>query len=323
MSKHYTLSRTAERIYWLGRYLERAENTARLVNVNANMIFDLPMPKPLAWQPLVEIMGAEDVFVDHFDEANESNVVRFLTADRRNPGSVLNSLDYARENARTVRELMPRVAFEYINDLYLYAKEALARSHSRVRTRTTMEGVLSRAQQIEGFLSRTMLHGDGWRFMRLGQFLERADMGTRIIDVRSRNVLQHADEGFELLQWRSILRSLHAMQAYRESVQEPVAEDLVLEFLLKEEALPRSLAYCLQALRNSLRGLPRSEKPLALCNRQRRALKATDVGEFTGDKLHEFIDDCQKELAGLHDLIGKTYFYHRPRMRRQKPQAAG
>ena len=320
MSKHHTLSRTAERIYWLGRYLERAENTARIINVNANIMVDLPTRLPLGWRPLIEIMSAEDEFEALFEVANEKNVVRFMTSDRRNTGSVLSSLDSARENARTVREMMPRVAFEYINDLYLFAKEGLAGHQSRSRTRATMEGVLARTQQIDGFLSRTMLHGDGWSFMRLGQFLERADMGTRIIDVRSRDLFEHTEviEGYELLQWRSILRSLHAMQAYRASVQDPVAEDLVLEFLFKNETLPRSIAYCLKSMRNSLRALPRNEKPLAQCNRQLRSLKAADVGEFNGKKLHAFIDERQLDLAALHDQIGKTYFYHRPRMRRTK-----
>jgi uncharacterized alpha-E superfamily protein len=324
MSKHHTLSRTAERIYWLGRYLERAENTARIVNVNANMMFDLPIRLSLGWRPLIEIMSAEEDFEALFDEANEKNVVRFMTSDRRNPGSVLSSLDGARENARTVRELMPRIAFEYINDLYLYAKEGLARSQSRSRTRTTMDGVLARIQQIDGFLSRTMLHGDGWSFMRLGQFLERADMGTRIIDVRSRELFeQHEGIDLELPQWRSILRSLHAMQAYRASVQDPVEEHLVLEFLFKNDTLPRSLAYCLKSMRNSLRSLPRNDKPLAQCNRVLRHLLAADVADFKGEKLHAFIDERQLELGTLHEQIGKTYFYHRPRLRRARKASPG
>ena len=311
--KHHTLSRTAERLYWLGRYLERAENTARVITAHANLLIDLPERMPHAWLPLLEMTGTMDEFEE--DDPNERNVVRHLTTDRDNPGSLANSLHHARENARTVRENMPRVSFEYINDLYFYARRELTSSSSRSRRNTALDAIVARVQQIDGFLSRSMLHNEAWSFLRLGQFLERADMTTRIIGVAAATALRGAGpaEAYQQQQWRSVLRSLHAMQSYRASIQEPVSRALALEFLLKDPDLPRSFTYCLESIRNALRRLPRSERPLRVCNRARRAMRQADVAPLEGEPLLDFIDACQLQLAELHDYMGRTYFY--PRLR--------
>jgi uncharacterized alpha-E superfamily protein len=313
--KHHTLSRTAERIYWLGRYLERAENTARVINSHANLIIDLPERLPHGWRPLLDMTDSYPSFRSRNQPPTERNVVRHLTINRDNPGSLANSLNFARENARTVRENMPRVSFEYINDLYLYARSELSGALSRSRRNRALEGVLTRVQQIDGFLSRSMLHNEAWSFLRLGQFIERGDMTTRIIGVAASTPLagDGPAEPYHQLQWRSVLRSLHAMQSYRVSVQEPVSQPLTLDFLLKNPDLPRSLTYSLDSIRNSLRRLPRCERPLRACNRARRNLKQADVGALDGSELLEFIDTCQLHLAQLHDFMGKTYF--NPRLR--------
>ena len=314
--KHHTLSKTAERIYWLGRYLERAESTARLVNVNGNLLMDLPRKIPLAWSSLIDIMGNREHFNTLYDAPDERNVVRYLTADQHNPGSLLISLSMARENARTIREIMPRVAFEYINDLFLYAKDQVGNPLSRSRTTAMMEGVMRRVQHIAGFLSGTMVHGDTWSFLRIGEFLERADMTTRIIDVRSVDMLEVTEglEPYSQLQWRSVLRSLHALQSYHLAVQEPIQQPLVLQFLFRNDELPRSLAYCTSRIRSSLRSLPRNQKPLAAINRVIRFLDSVDVAKLKAVELHAFIDDCQLQLAHVSRDIDRTYFHARLRV---------
>ena len=237
-----------------------------------------------------------------------------LTADLHNPGSLLNSLSMARENARTIREIMPRVAFEYINDLYLYAKDHVAGAQSRSRTTESMEGVMRRVQHIAGFLSGTMVHGDTWSFLRMGEFLERADMTTRIIDVRSVDMLDMTEglEPYSQLQWRSVLRSLHALQTYQLVVQEPIQQPLVLQFLFKNDELPRSIAYCTSRIRSSLRSLPRNQKPLAAINRVIRFLDGVDVARLKDAELHAFIDACQLHLASLDRAIGRHLFSRAP-----------
>ena len=265
-------------------------------------------------------MGSHEHFGRLYDTPDERNVVRYLMSDTRNPASLLSSLSLARENARTIREIMPNVAFEYANELYLYGKEHISGSLSRSRASETMNNVMRRVQHIAGFLAGTMMHGDTWHFLRIGESLERADMTTRIIDVRSVDMLESAADlaPYRQLQWRSVLRSLHTMQSYRLAVQEPITQPLVLEFLFKNPQLPRSLAYCLNRIRVSLRGLPRNDKPLNAINRVIRALGQTDVKTLDGNGLHGFIDTLQLQFAELHEVIDRNYFHARLRVARPR-----
>ena len=315
--KGTVLSRVAERVYWLGRYLERTDATARLIEVNANLIMDLPARLPLGWRPLIEITGDGVVFDELYGpdaEANEHNVCRFLATDARNPGSIMNSIVSVRENARHVRETMPRVTFEYFNDLYLFARSALVPGQSRSRRSEALDGISQRTRQLEGFLSQNMLHDAHWDMLRLGNYIERADMTTRIIDVRSADLFagQHELEPFQHIQWFTVLRSFYAMQSYYASVREAVEPPLVLEFLFKDERLPRSYLRCLGGVQRSLSELPQSEEALDACDRAVDALRSADVQRLAGSEnraaLHAFIETCQRTVAAIHDVIVETYF---------------
>jgi uncharacterized alpha-E superfamily protein len=323
MTQH-TLSRTAERVYWLGRYLERSESTARLIMVTSNLLIDLPHRRATAWRSLLDIMGDNAQFEELYDAPDERSVVRFMAADTRYSGSLVSSLEYARENARTIREIMPRVSFEYINDLYLQARTDLSGTLSRTRVMHTMDQVMRRAQHIDGFLAGSMIHGSAWHFLRMGQFLERADMTTRIIDVRSVDMINEGGgelEPYAQLQWRSVLRSLHSMQSYHLSVGQPVAQPLVLDFLFRNPELPRGFLYCLLRIRNSLRSLPRNDKPLAAVNRVIRFTNQTDTGKLESHALHSFIDECQLKLHELDRVIDRTYFHARLRVNRRRKKS--
>ncbi|MDH3641974.1 MAG: alpha-E domain-containing protein [Gammaproteobacteria bacterium] len=318
MSLH-TLSSTAKRSYWLGRYLERAEGTARLVAENGSLLMDLPKRLPLGWQPLVNITGSDTLFDELYSEPTERNVVRFIINERRNPASLSNSLNWARENARTLRGIIPRQAVEYIIELHLYAREHLSEPLSRSRRMEGLSNVPEFVQRIDGFMSANMLHDAHWNFWRLGNFIERADMTSRIIDVGADNLLQPAVElePFADVQWRSVLRSLNANQSYTSVVQEPIQQSSVLEFLINNAALPRSLTYSLNSLRNCLRSLPRNERVLRALNRLRRYIAQVDPTTLEGEALRTFLDDFQLQLAGVHEQVNKSYFDFKPG-RRQK-----
>ena len=324
------LSRVAERVYWLGRYLERADATARLITVHANLLMDLPVRLPLGWNRVVAITGAEGLFETLYGpnaQASERNVCKFMTTDERNPGSIVRSLAGVRENARNVRETMPRVTFEYVNDLYQFGRTTLAAPRSASHLHDALDGISRRIQQLEGFLSQHMLHDSPWELLRLGNHVERADMTTRMIDVRSPELFaaRYDLEPFENIQWRSILRSTYAMQAYVASVRDAVSTPLVLQFLFKDERLPRSYLRSLRAARRSLDALPRSEQPLLACSAAIASVEEADVKALgaTGreDDLHAFIDECQVQLGSLHDAIVNTYFAY-PRQETEGHRAA-
>lgn len=311
------LARTAGRVYWLGRYLERADATARLMAVNAHLLMDLPMRLPLGWRPLIDITGSAPLF-DRLHgpdgQATERNVCHFLATDSRNPGALLNCIARVRDNARHVRETMPRTTFEYINDLSAFARAHLAAGQSRSSRAEALDGISRRTQQLEGFLSQNMLHDAHWDILRLGNYIERADMTTRIIDVRTADLFasRHDLEPFQHIQWRSVLRSFSAMQAYHAAVGEAVEPAPVLEFLFRDARLPRSYLRCLHGISRSLRSLPRSERAADACREAVRALEAADVKALGGPDsrgaLHGFIDQCQIRLGTLHAAIAATYF---------------
>jgi uncharacterized alpha-E superfamily protein len=304
------LSRVAENIYWMARYVERTENTARLIMVNTNLLLDLPKGEDPGWQPIIEILGCGEYFQPQHDEYSERDVLKFLISDTGNPASILGSLQTARENSRTIRDIIPREAWEQINNLYLMAKNEAPGGYSRKGRYSYLQKIILGAQTITGLLAGTMLHDIGYDFLRLGRNLERADMTTRIIDVRSSNLLPD-HEGltpFENIQWMSVLKSLTAYQMYRRNVQVRVRRPDVLKFLLKDKKFPRSFYHGLLQVKSCLRHLPRNEEAIALLNEVGKKVLRADQAILEQDDLHLFIDELQLGLADLNQLITRTYF---------------
>jgi uncharacterized alpha-E superfamily protein len=305
------LSRVAENIYWMARYVERAENTARIVTVNANLLLDLPKGIAPGWRPLVDITGANALFEEHYKDYGERNVVRFFIADERNAGSIAAALIAARENCRTIRDFVPREAWELLNEIYLFAREDLSKGMTKGGRHVYLKRVIQGTQNINGLLSGTMLHDQGYDFLHLGRFLERADMTTRIIDVRSANLLPEETtelRPFETIQWVSVLKSMTAYQAYRRSEQIRVLRGPVLRFLFQNEAFPRSVVHCIEALRTSLSKLPRNESALRVAGRLKRNLEGTEPRRLNQQQLHAFIDDLQVGIGDLHEELARTWF---------------
>ncbi len=304
------LSRVAENIYWMARYIERAENTARLIMVNTNLLLDLPKAVQLGWQPIIEILGTHDYYHQENDNYDERQVLKYLISDPNSPSSILNALRQARDNARTIRDIIPREAWEQINDLYHVAKSNATSGYSRKGRFDYLQRVILGAQTITGLLSGTMLHDTGYDFLKMGRNLERADMTTRIIDVRSADLLpeHEALTPFESIQWMSVLKSLTGYQMYRRTIQERVSRPYVLQFLLKDEAFPRSFYHSLLEVKSCLRNLPRNRDAVALLDKVGDKVLRADQAILKQDEMHMFIDELQKGLGDLNAVIRDTYF---------------
>jgi uncharacterized alpha-E superfamily protein len=304
------LSRVGERLYWMARYIERAENTARLVHVYTDTMLDLPKGVGLYWGQLLEITGTEGEFGKSYQRARQDRILKFMLAGDNNTGALLFSLRGARENARTTRDQMPSEAWEHINELFLYARKRLARSVGRIRLLEFLSDVIMRCQQIAGLLAGTMSHGYGYQFVRLGRNLERADMTTRILDIGSATLLaQHGEvERLEARLWINILRSLSAYQMYRQNVRRRVRREDVIGYLLQDVQFPRAVAHTLAAMQECLELLPRNEGPLRAVLRLERVLAEAKTPELASEGLHDFMDVLQLELAKLDQLIDETWF---------------
>ncbi len=308
------LSRVAERIYWMARYMERAENIARLINVNTLLLLDLPRGVPLGWDALINMTGANEIFAEFFNEPNERNVVQFMLVDRRHPVSLLSALASARENARTIRDIIPREAWENINELYLRAREELPSSLARGKRYEALFAVIESSQGFNGILAGGMLHNQAYDFLLLGRNLERADMVSRIIDVRTADALP--EELTSLTPWRSLpwmnlLRSLSAYQSFRQYIQGVIDRRDVLEFLFKNNEFPRAIRCAIDEVCTAVQRLPNNEDTLALCQTLGQRVERARIRRFDDPAVHRFVDGIQKKLGGIHDAVSSTWFLHR------------
>jgi len=275
------------------------------------LLLDLPKTVRPGWAPLIEITGSGDVFRGAYADTDERSVVRFLIGDNNNPGSILSSLNQARENCRTVRDFVPRESWEQVNELYLNAKSNLASGIGHRRRYEYLRQLILGVQQITGLLSGTMTHDEGYAFMRMGRNLERADMTIRIIDVRSANLLpgQTTDlTPFENIQWMSVLKSLSAYQMYRRAMQVRVRRPDVLRFLIKERLFPRAYYHALREVESCLMMLPRRDVPLGQLQQLQELVRESQPDALDQKSLHEFIDRLELGLIALNREISTTYF---------------
>ena len=257
------LSKVAERVYWTARYIERVENTARLLRVYANLLLDLPKGVNLGWSNLVELNSAQALFDERYKHRDERNVVKFILGDASYPGSVVSSLFMLRENVRTTRDVVPPEAWELINELSLFVNDNLQQAINRGQRHDFLKGLIKGCQQINGLLYGTMNHDEAWDFLRLGRNLERADMTTRILDAGAATILQtQGDEvavnAWQII-WGNVLRSVGADQSYRRTLRSAVKGGDVARYLLEDQDFPRTIAHCLNAIADSAGKLPQSE----------------------------------------------------------------
>lgn len=309
------LSRVAESVYWAGRYLERAEATARMVKVHTELYLDLPKAMGLGWTPLLAVTGSIDEFVAREGEPVEDDVVRFLLADVGHRGSVLSSLAAVRANMRVTRAVFPRSSWEVLNRLYLGAHEdQLAAVDRRTRLDWT-DAVIHQCQMLTGLLAGHMSHDHAYGFLEVGRFIERADMTTRVLDVQAGILCGPAGgdgSPYADVTWMSVLRSLSAHQMYRRTVGRGVSGPDALAFLLKDPQFPRSVEHCLTTISRSLLELPRYDRPMAGCAAVQATLEQADAAQLANDGLHDYVDLLQIGIASLHDELTDTYFRRMP-----------
>jgi len=315
------LSRAAESLYWMARYLERAENTARLINATQQLLLDLPPGAYFGWEGLTRIVGLDRLFQQNYATPDEASVVEFLLTSPRNPGSIQSCVRFARENCRVMRDVLPRDLWERVNSLFHASKRYSQPGLTRKDRRQMLQELIYDRQSVTGVLATCMSHDVAWQFIGLGEHIERADMTTRILDIQSAVLLpqqqqqQGGSDPAPALLWVGVLNSLSALQMYRRHAASAgsgdggITGDSVLHYLICDAHFPRSVAFCLDALETHLAELPHNPDPLrALHGAQRRTDRATseDLGPA---QRHDFLDAIQGDLAHIHDAIASEYFH--------------
>jgi len=307
------LSRAAENMYWMARYLERAENTARLVSAQSEMRLDHPEPANLAWARVLSITGTLENFRARGMELTEQGIAAFLLSDPQIPSSVLNTCARARENHRTMLEILPRESWEEINELHQLAIQPGA-SASQRRSEHLRE-IIGRAQALAGLFLGALNDDEGYAFLRLGRAIERGDFATRVMLGHFHVVEPGADDSQSMrgADWVGVLRSLTAFQMYRRGVKGPITGLRVLRFLTCSTVFPRSIAYCVKEAAQALARLPNSEDVAAAAVRLSTDLIARHCTASQETDSSALLTAVQADLVALHGLIAATYFAHPPR----------
>ena len=309
------LARVAENAFWLARYLERAESTARLINVHDKLLMDLPdVDRDAGWQSLVSIAGMDSAFSDRAEHPDEASVTRFLLADTDNSGSLINAANAIRINLRSSRDALPQVLYERINDLCRVIRQGIGTEIGTSRRQAFLTNVEERLLAIAGTMEGSLSHDIAYVIARMGCLIERADMTSRILDVRAATlpVRPAADHfvPFDEREWVSVLRSVTAFQMYRQHVPRPINGPDVLRFLLHDPNLPRSYRFCLDHLGACLEQLSGNRAPLDALGVLQRRLAAPETSLLARDSaaLHDYLDDLQGGLIDVTDAISATYF---------------
>ena len=320
------LSRVAESIYWLNRYVERAENVARFIEVNFNLTLGENLTLGSQWLPLISTTGDDEVFNERYNASpTRDNVIRFLLFDRDNPNSIISCVAHARENARAIRQVIPSVVWEELNKFYLLTKSATKEfgtldEQDLDETQAFCERVRLSSHLLAGAFDATMSKGEAWHFSQLGRMLERADKTSRIVDVQYFNLLpQSGDIGsaLDIVRWSALLQSSNALEMYRREYGN-ITPRRVAEFLILDRSFPRSMHHGVLTTQASLLALSDSphgsfqneaERELGkLCASMNYAM----IDEIVAAGMHEYVDAFQTQLNRIGVLISEEFFVWNP-----------
>ena len=313
------LSRVADSVYWMARYIERAENVARFIGVNLHLQLDLPLAPAHQWQPLIDTGGDAAAFAEKYGEATQARVIEHLAYDAENPNSIASCLRAARENARSVREIISSEMWAQINSMYL-----------QIQTQRSMpepERLLEAFREIrlgchlfQGVTDATMSHNEAWHFLRLGRKLERADKTSRILDVKYFMLLpKTTDIGtpYDDIHWSAVLKSVSGFEMYRKKWGR-IAPGRVVEFLLLDAEFPRSLRYCIRSASDSLHAITGTTvgsfryPSEQLMGQLQAELDFATVEDIITHGLHEYLDGLQARMNGIDNSLKDDFVVRRP-----------
>ena len=316
------LSRVAHSLYWMSRYIERAENIARLLDVNLQFLFDfqdITHTKLNTWESLILSTGEEELFEKLYDKADSRTVTEFLAFDLRNPGSILACVYAARENARMIRDQISLEMWESINRLHLFLKSHTTNAVWAAGPQEFFSKINRASHLFQGLTASTYSRSEGWEFIEFGKYIERADKTTRILDVKYHILLPSATDvggALDTAQWQAVLRSASALEAYRRYYVREILPWKAAEFLIFSDSFPRSLHFCMAQVDEFLRRIlgESGSRPRTSAARASRRLLAdlqsrtiTDVLE---EGLHEFLMEFQTTLSTISDEVAEmTMFY--------------
>lgn len=314
------LSRVAESMYWMSRYIERAENTARFLDVNFHLLLDLSKITQLDvrsyWEPLIIATDDRERFSTMHQEYNGDTVSDFLVFNRNNPNSVAGCLALARENARSMIEAISSEMWEQINRLYHFINST---DPSIIRTDpyNFYREIKNGSHLFQGITDATLPRSEGWDFIQVGKYAERTDNTARLVDVKYHLLVPQnteTDSEVDIIQWMAVLKSCSALEAFRKVYLSKIEPRTVLQYLLLDGYFPRSIYFSVKATQEALWQISGGHRRDNATNADRLVGKLeAELGFTTVDDvydvgLHNFLEDLEKKLIKIGDQIHQTYF---------------
>ncbi len=322
------LSRAAETLYWMARYIERAEDITRLLAVNFDALLDIrPEDTRAGWLPLVTITGDEELFLESYKDVTPRSVIEFMLWHPQNENAVVACINRARENARTVREQISSEMWEHINRLYFRVND-LKRNSILRNPSEFFNQIRNGSQAFEGITTATLTHGDSYRFMQLGMYLERADKTARILHAKYSYINRLDEDSAETYpQLIALLRSCSAFEPFRRAAQGELTIERVVDYLMSDKSFPRAILFCLirslqslDALGNDNALLGRFEHPRRTLGRLSADLEYLNSHEVLGEGMDPYLNQLLVRLNSIGDDVARAYFTTRVILPDSRPQ---
>jgi uncharacterized alpha-E superfamily protein len=305
------LSRTAENLYWTGRYVERAENTARTLDVSLRASLQRGIEQPVDdWDSVVDIVGERTLFESKYSSASADAITTFAVLDEENPNSIRACFWAARENMRALRSTISTEMWETMNSSWLAVRDFDHEAIRRRGAREICEWVVGRSQLFLGISHGTTLHDDAFHFIRLGTFLERADNTARLLDAKYVTLQSVTDSpATAFYVWGAVLRALGAFRAYRQAFRDVIEGDKVAELLLLQRDMPRSLRFCAQEVLGDLDylGKNRDLECQRLAGELHARLRFARMDRLREAGVHNFLNEMIERLVVLGNQISKDF----------------
>jgi len=306
------LSRTADHLFWMSRYIERAESLARLLDVTWQMSL---VPQSLAasnqnWNAIIALNSLEESFAKKYSEVNADNVLRFMVSDPDNFASIYSCLRLARENAHAVRGTVTSEMWETLNSTWLEAREKSFEQIINAGVGEFFDWVKMRSSLSRGTTLGTLLQDEAFHFIRLGTLLERADNTARILDVKYHVLRPHGDEGAtDFYQWGALLRSVSAFEVYRKVYRDVITPERVTELLILRSDMPRSLHFCMNGVVKNLDLIANrhSDETARHAGMLHAQLHYARVEDILADGLHPWLTDFMDRIYLLGDGISRDF----------------
>lgn len=304
------LSSVAERLYWMSRYLERSENVARLIQSYNHLIFDIPIGAEPDWFILIEVLDADETFNRVISERTEANVHRFLISRTTISNSITYSINSARENARTTRDVLPEDVWEQANHLHIYASENASKSIGRRSRLVFLEEIIKRLQALNGLMESSLLRDDAYRFISIGRKIERADMTARILKVAGGDIISRENQYIDLqpFLWGALLDALYAKSAFRRIKGPVISKEQTLDFVLNSTDFPRSITYCINDIDREVANLPENSELKKILRKQKKVINTYNVQNDGFEQIEKFNKEFQNNLIAMNKTLYKNWF---------------